>query len=76
MEQKQKFSERYPTFQKWMKAVNRCVIMRCGASADDLADQPYQDWFESQMDPQEAALFALEDEGFPLELVDPDDPPF
>src|SRR5437763_7692 len=64
------FAARYPTFERWMKAINRAVIMASGASVYDLADQPFTDWYESEMDPAEAAAEALADEGFPFGLPD------
>lgn len=55
------------TFKQWMKEVNREVISQAGVSVHDLGDQPFSDWYESGMTPQEAAYEALVDEGFPFQ---------
>lgn len=52
------------TFEQWMKKVNQNISEVAGLSSDDLADQTYMDWFEDGMTPMEAAMEALEAEGF------------
>lgn len=51
-------------FKKWMNAVDVAVGGRAFVSAYDLPDQPYRDWFEDGMSPDEAAVAALEEAGF------------
>lgn len=55
------------TFEQWMKKVNQNISEVVGLSSDDLADQPYMDWFTDGMTPMEAAMEALEAEGFERE---------
>lgn len=52
------------TFEQWMAKVNQIISNKVGLSSDDLADQPYMDWFEDDMPPLDAALEALADEGY------------
>jgi hypothetical protein len=51
-------------FKKWMAEVDISVGARAFVSAYDLPDQPYRDWFEEGMPPDEAAVLALEDAGY------------
>jgi hypothetical protein len=48
-------------FDAWFKKVDRLMSARSGLGADDLPDQPYADWFEDGMSPQEAAQLALDE---------------
>jgi len=48
----------------WMAAVNEAINLEVGVSADDLADQPYHDWYLVGMDYREAAAEALAYEGW------------
>lgn len=50
------------SFQEWMRKVNICVAQRIGLSAEDLPDQPYRDWYDSGMTPQDAAEDVLRNE--------------
>ena len=50
------------TFPEWMKRVDRAISARLGLGANDLADQPYADWWESGMTPKEAAEEAIQNE--------------
>ena len=54
-------------FDSWMRDVDACISAYCGLTSSDLADQAYRDWYDSGMDPEEAARQTLEDEGFPFE---------
>ncbi len=58
------------TFSEWMQQVNVHVWGVAGLSADDLADQTWRDWFDDQYTPREAALKALENEGYSQVEVD------
>jgi hypothetical protein len=51
-------------FKKWMTEVDIAVAGRAFVSAHDLPDQPYRDWFEEGLSPDEAAALALEDAGY------------
>lgn len=50
-----------------MLQVNREVSRIAGLSVYDLADQPFREWYDDGIDPDEAAEMTLEDEGFPFE---------
>ncbi len=52
------------TFSEWMKKVDERIWYIARLSADDLADQPWRDWFNDEYTPREAALEALENEGY------------
>lgn len=54
------------TFAQWMRAVDEAVYATAGVSVHDLADQPFRDWYEDGLTPQEAAEETLIDEGFPF----------
>ena len=51
-------------FGAWFNEVNKCVERICGLSAEDLSDQPYNDWFNDGYTPQEAAHECLSDNGW------------
>lgn len=51
------------TFEEWMAQVNREVSNIIGLDADDLADQPYYDWYEDGVRPKTAAKRAIKDNG-------------
>jgi hypothetical protein len=51
-------------FKKWMAEVDIAVGGRAFVSVYDLPDQPYRDWFEDEMSPDEAAVAALKDAGY------------
>lgn len=55
------------SFREWMKQVNQEVIRIAGVSVQDLADQPFRDWYESEITPHEAAIELLVEEGFPFD---------
>ena len=55
------------SFKQWMQLVDLEIASICGLSHMDLADQMYRDWFDEGWAPREAAIEALENEGFPFE---------
>lgn len=60
-------------YQQWLNAVNLALESIAGIGMYDLPDQPFQDWYESEMTPQEAARIMLEEEGFPFDEDEFDD---
>jgi len=52
------------TWEEWKAQVNREVSNIAGLDADDLADQPYYDWYEDGVRPKTAAKRALKDNGW------------
>lgn len=54
------------SFDEWMDAVDLAVEALCGLSTLDLPDQTYRDWYDSGVDPDDAADMVLEAEGFPF----------
>ena len=59
------------TFDAWMAEVDAALLALTGeiTSHLDIADQPWRDWFNDELSPEEAAEEALEEEGFPFETV-------
>lgn len=57
------------TFNEWMNQVDNEISNICGLSYLDLADIAYRDMFDAGCSFSEAATEALENEGFPLELL-------
>lgn len=57
------------SFDAWFDAVDREIVAICGLGVNDLPDQPYRDWYNDEMPPREAAMYALEDSGAPDELL-------
>jgi hypothetical protein len=56
------------SYESWMALVDDEIgRLTGGLSHRDLADQLWYDWYQSEMDPVEAAEACLEDEGFPFE---------
>lgn len=57
------------TFRAWLAEVDKVVAEYTFDELgwQDLADQTWYDWWQSEMDPREAAEIALADEGFPFE---------
>ncbi|MEZ5586275.1 MAG: hypothetical protein R3E46_04305 [Sedimenticolaceae bacterium] len=53
---------------RWLCKVDVEIKRVAGIGVFDLADQPYADWFDDGLTPQEAAREALELEGFFLDL--------
>lgn len=56
------------TFEHWMTAVNKQVEIMAMVSVDDLADQPFRDWFNDGISAREAAEMTLEDNGYPMDI--------
>lgn len=54
----------FPTFRSWMVEVDREIQVRCGLQAEDIEDWTYRDAFDDGMDPEEAAIQALENSGW------------
>jgi hypothetical protein len=52
------------TFKQWLKAVDLAVLRLSGVSLHELADQPWRDWYDDDMNAEEAAREALAEEGF------------
>jgi len=55
-------------FNTWMEETDRCLKAISGFSSEDLADQPYWDWWHGEMSPEDAAKETLANEGFPLDV--------
>ena len=55
-------------FEQWMEAIDRAVFRIAFCSVHDLSDQPFRDWFDDEISPEEAAEMALEDNGFDFDL--------
>jgi hypothetical protein len=51
------------TFPDWMAKVDRLIGHVCGASADDLSDCCYADWYDSGMSAGTAARKAIKNAG-------------
>lgn len=52
------------TFEQWLREVDTALTSECGLSYLDLPDQPWRDWFDSDMTPQDAAQECLDNEGY------------
>jgi hypothetical protein len=50
-------------FQEWLQEVDGHLEATIGLGHRDLPDQTWRDWFEDQVDPAEAAEYALDNEG-------------
>ena len=62
-------NHRGETLNQWLAQVDRHVGAIAGLTHSDLADQPWYDWWADDVEPREAAIMLLEDEGFPMELL-------
>lgn len=61
-------NERGQTFEQWMTHVDRYIARIAGGlTSGDLADQPYYDMFLDEVPAKDAAILALEEEGFPFD---------
>jgi len=49
-----------PSYDEWMKAVDREVLAVTGLSVHDLEDQPFADWYHDEISAEEAAHMAIE----------------
>lgn len=53
-------------FKQYMADVKQAMIESAGVGPDDIADFDYVDCFNESVPPDEAAHYALENEGFPF----------
>lgn len=51
-------------FKEWLEEVDERLIAKTGVTHDDLSDQPWSDWAEDGMKPDEAVKIALQYEGW------------
>jgi len=59
------------TFDTWLAKVDQILLRATEAfTSGDLADQPYWNWWNDGVSPREAALDALEDNGYPMEMLE------
>lgn len=47
------------SFESWMALVDQAIIAKCGCSAYDLPDVPYQEWYEAGKSVSAAANKAI-----------------
>lgn len=52
------------TFDQWMSEIDILLMETIFLSSDDLADQPYRDWFNMGLEPIEAVDLIRDEEGF------------
>lgn len=57
-------TRRKPTYEAWYGSVSAYMETTIGLSPDDLADQPWQIWYDEGLSPRAAAKEALAEEGF------------
>lgn len=57
-------------FELWMDELDMLVESRIGLSIHDLADQPFRDWFDSEITVSEAFEEICEREGMDFEEFD------
>lgn len=57
------------SFEAWLVEVDRVLERIVLLSHRDLADQPYRDWYDDEVSPEEAVEMIAESEGF-MELLD------
>ena len=48
-------------FQKFIQEVDKCLISKLGLSSDSIADAPWRDWFEDEMEVECCCALALYD---------------
>jgi hypothetical protein len=60
------FFERF-TYLGWLTQVDLALSDRAGVSRDDLSDVNWVGYFHDEVEPDEAALDALEEDGFPID---------
>ena len=58
------------TFKTWMKRVNK-VFFSVGLSVEDIGDMDWWEMWNDETTPTEATIEALENEGYPMELLPP-----
>ncbi len=52
-----------PTYEQWMRRVDRLVSNAAGCGVDDLPDCSYRDWYDLRVRPVRAAARALKAAG-------------
>jgi len=57
-------------FALWLRRVDSAVGRICGLSHSDLPDISYYDLFRDEVAPEQAAREALEEAGFPADLLE------
>lgn len=57
------------TYKNWMIAVDQEIQKIAIIGLYDLPDCTYYDWYEADYTPKEAAKMALENTGFPFEII-------
>lgn len=58
-----------PTFDEWMRQVDRELGKRCGFAHSDLADFAYRDSYDDGCSAAEVAVEVLQDNDFPTDLL-------
>ena len=61
---------KYSNFDKWMILVDQEITNICDMVSDDIEDVDYWSMFDSGYKPVDAARYALEQSGYPEELMD------
>ncbi len=51
------------SFEAWMRAVDKEIDGLCGMSSADLPDVCYQDWYDDEVTPKQAAKRAMKNAG-------------
>ena len=67
MAQTKSFSQQYPTYQRWMRAVDILLGSRIGLSTEDLADRDYRDEYDAGYLPAQCVERVLEENGLTVE---------
>jgi len=52
-----------PSFDDWMKQVDRACLGKCGMSIHDLEDCPFRDWYDAGVKPESAAARCIKRSG-------------
>ncbi len=48
-------------FDEFMKEIDKCLISKLGLSSNDIADAPWREWFEDEMEVECCCAIALYD---------------
>ena len=48
-------------FDEFMKEIDKCLISKLGLSSNDIADAPWREWFEDEMEVECCCALALYD---------------
>ena len=59
-----KLSREPPTFDQWMESINTILMETHQIEVGDLPDQPFVDYHEEGLEPQDVVNIMLEDEFF------------